>query len=183
LLALSLVDRAAPASANAVLVPAPFRAAILLRSLGYERGVISGKGPAVVLVLHGADAASQADAREMASTFTALAGRMTLSERKVELRSHQHASATETIKLLSSVKPAAVYFAAGLETLAAQLASQADQAHWVPMCADGSHLRAGCALAVRPLAAASQLVVDLARAKRAGLSFDPRLLRLAFVLQ
>jgi hypothetical protein len=51
------------------------------------------------------------------------------------------------------------------------------------MCADGAHMGAGCALAVRAQGDASQLVVDLGRAKRAGLSFDPRLLRVAQILQ
>lgn len=180
---LAMLAGASPAPARAALVPAAYRAAILLRSLGYERGVLAGKGDLVVVVLQGADKGSQADAREMGTIFSALATRMTLGQRKVQVRSYQHTSLNDTLKALAALTPAALYFPAGLEALAVQLASAVDRAHWVPMCADGARLGAGCALAVRSHENSSQLVVDLSRAKRAGLSFDARLLRFAQVVQ
>ncbi|HEY6876376.1 MAG TPA: YfiR/HmsC family protein [Polyangiales bacterium] len=181
LLLLALLTGALPA--QAALVPAAYRAAILLRSLGYERGILAGKGDVVVVVLQGADKGSQADAREMMTILSALAARMSLGDRKVQVRSHQHATVNDTLKALNALAPSALYFAAGLEELAGQLGAAVDRAHWVPMCADGVRLGAGCVLAVRTHESSSQLVVDLARAKRAGLSFDARLLRLAQVLQ
>jgi hypothetical protein len=65
--------------------------------LGYERGVLAGKGDLVVVVLQGADKGSQADAREMGTIFSALATRMILGRRKVQVRSYQHASLNDTL--------------------------------------------------------------------------------------
>lgn len=183
LLAAGLLGIPTPAPAYAALVSAPYRAGILLRSLGYERGILAGKGNIVVLVIRGADAASQADGREMSGTFAALATRMTVGNRKIDVRALQHGDTRDTVAAVAALKPNAVYFASGVEGLAAQLAREADAAHWVSMCADGAQLGRGCAIAVRPLGEASQLVVDLVRARQAGLSFDSRLLRIAQVLQ
>lgn len=169
--------------ARAEPVPSAFRAAILLRSLGYERGVSKGQGELIIAVVSGPDALSRSDARDMQKAFEELSGRLKIAGRTVRVRGLQHTKLTTTLAQLRAVAPAAVYFARGLEGESASLAVDADSARWVPMCADGALLGAGCALGVRSQGDASQLVIDLKRSERAGLSFDPRMLRLSHVIR
>lgn len=172
-----------PGLAFAEPVAPPLRAAILLRSLGYERGVMAGQGPLLLVIVSGADGTSKMDAREMMSAFQALSSRMKIGDRAITLRTIEHRATADTQAQLRALAPAAVYFARGLEPFTLELTVGAEVAHWVPMCADGAALGAGCSVGVRALADASQLVIDLKRAHKAQLSFDPRMLRLAQVLQ
>jgi len=172
-----------PRLAFAEPVAPPLRAAILLRSLGYERGVVAGQGPLLLVIVSGADGTSKTDAREMMSAFQALSSRMKIGDRAITLRTIEHRATADTQAQLRALAPAAVYFARGLEASTLELTVGAEVAHWVPMCADGAALGAGCSVGVRALADASQLVIDLKRAHKAQLSFDPRMLRLAQVLQ
>jgi hypothetical protein len=170
-------------AANAAPVAAGFRAAILIRALGYERGAASGQGDFVLAVVGGGDGASAADARTMYETFEGLSSRLTVATRSLRVSYVSHRSAAATRAELTRLRPHAVYFALGFEHVASALGDLLEPLHTVTMCADGTDLPEGCALGVQAVDRGSELVVHLGRCRKAGLSFDPRVLRLSRVIK
>ena len=170
------VARAAP-------VAPVFRAAILIRALGYERVAASGQGEFVLAVVGSSDGPGAADARTMYETFSGLSGRLTVATRALKVRLVSHRSAGGTRAELGKLRPQAVYFALGSEHLAESFRDLLEPLHAVAMCADGAAMPEGCVLGVQAQENGSELVVHLERSRRAGLSFDSRVLRLSRVIK
>jgi hypothetical protein len=169
--------------AEAAPVAAGFRAAILIRALGYERGAAGGQGDFVLAVVGASDGASAADARTMYETFSGLSGRLTVAARVLRVRFVNHRSMGSTRAELAKLRPNAVYFSQGFEHLAEGYRDVLEPLHAVSMCADGAAMPEGCVLGVQAKDSGSELVVHLERSRRAGLSFDSRVLRLSRVIK
>jgi hypothetical protein len=119
----------------------------------------------------------------MYETFAGLSARLTVASRSLRVSYVPHRSAAATRAELSRLRPHAVYFALGFEHLAAGYGELLEPLHTVTMCADGTELAEGCALGVQAVDRGSELVVHLGRCRKAGLSFDPRVLRLSRVIK
>jgi hypothetical protein len=169
--------------ARAEPAPVGFRAAILLRALGYERRAATESGEFMLVVVGSTQGPGLVDGRTMFETFSGLAERLRIGARTIKVVSVIHRELGNTRTQLARLKPSGVYFASGLEDVSEDLEEVLRPLGTVTMCADGSELAEGCVLGVQQTDQGSVLVVHLSRSKRAGLSFDPRMLRLARVLE
>lgn len=163
-----------PALVHAQSIPAALRAAILLRSLQYEKTFASGSGEATLLVLNGSGGAK--DGGEVLGPFKQIAASGAAGRSLKVESSNSDAAADETKKRA----PAVIYVASGNEGALADLAKVRGV---VIMCGDPALVGRGCLLSVESAGSASRLVVDLGRAEKAGLKFDARMLRLARVIR
>jgi hypothetical protein len=168
--------------ARAEPVSVGFRAAILIRALGYERRTATEQGDFMLVVVGSTQGPGLVDGRTMFETFSGLAQRLRIGTRTLTVVSVIHRDVNATRAQLARLKPQGVYFASGLERVAASSADVLGPGT-VTMCADGAELAEGCVLGVQATDEGSVLVVHLGRGRRAGLSFDPRMLRLARVLE
>jgi hypothetical protein len=169
--------------ARAEPVSVGFRAAILLRALGYERRAATESGEFTLVVVGATQGPGMIDGRTMFETFSGLSHRLRIGARSINVVSLIHRDLGGTRSQLARLKPQGVYFASGLERVAEAAAETLEPLGTVTMCADGAELAEGCVLGVQQTDEGSVLVVHLARGKRSGLSFDPRMLRLARVLE
>jgi hypothetical protein len=169
--------------ARAEPVSVGFRAAILVRALGYERRAATESGDFMLVVVGSTQGPGLVDGRTMFETFSGLSHRLHIGNRAINVVSIIHRDLGATRAQLERLKPQGVYFASGLERVAAGAAEVLTPLGTVTMCADGAELAEGCVLGVQATDEGSVLVVHLGRGRRAGLSFDPRMLRLARVLE
>ncbi len=155
------------------LVTINIRAVILLRALRYERGFASGDGEAKLVVVAAASGTSARDAAGMEVAFRHLA-RSGVAGRPVKIERLTFNSAAETLAELRRRKPQVVYVAhqsanPGLKELPRGTIS---------LCAGSENMMNGCVLTVEIARRKPRIVVHLRDARRAGLSFDSRLLRM-----
>jgi hypothetical protein len=177
-----LLGSVPPSIARAEPVSVGFRAAILLRALGYERRAASETGDFTLVVVGSTQGPGLIDGRTMFETFSGLSHRLRIGARAINVVSVVHRDLGGTRAQLARLKPHGVYFASGLERVAEDSEEVLAPLGVVTMCADGAELAEGCVLGVQQTEEGSVLVVHLARGKRSGLSFDPRMLRLARVV-
>jgi hypothetical protein len=132
----------------------------------------------------GKDSESAADARMMYDIFQGLSQRLHVATRSLRVVFVSHRDLPSTRGELSRLAPQAVYFGIGLEPLAKATSDMLEPRHAVTMCGDGAELGEGCVLGVQAVdtGTGSELVVQLSLGRRAGLSFDARLLKLSRVL-
>ncbi|MFT3922236.1 MAG: YfiR family protein [Myxococcales bacterium] len=171
---LLLTCLALPCIALAQQVPAAIRAAILLRSLSYEKGFAAGTGPATVLVLSGSNGTS--DGNETAASMKKLATSGGSTRQLRVETSSSDASAAEAKRTKAQV----VYVASGNERALSELS---ELHHIIVLCGDPAGIGKGCVLSVEVSGTSSRLVIDLARATKLGLQLDARILRLARVVR
>jgi hypothetical protein len=163
-----------PATVLAQTVPATLRAAILLRSLQYEKSFVTGAGEATLLVLGGAK--GDKDASEVLAPMKQLAGSNAAGRGLKIERAAGDGTADEVQKRAATV----VYVATGGEHVLAELAPLKGV---VILCGDPAFVGKGCLLSVESAGSTSRLVIDVAGAEKAGLRFDARMLRLARVIR
>ncbi|MBN1605479.1 MAG: YfiR family protein [Polyangiaceae bacterium] len=162
------------------LVPAALRAAIIVRSAGYERGFSARSGGATLAVVVGKSGGSADDGIAMVRSLgkgSVIAGRST---RVVQIT---HESASATAGELRSQRAEIVYFAAGLEGLVKDIPAKEGDMPRILVCASGADVRVGCTLGVELADDKPRIVLNLAQANAAGLRFQPDFLRLARIVR
>jgi hypothetical protein len=167
----------------ASLVPAPLRAAIIIRSAGYERGFSDRPGKAVVAVIAGKSGAAAEDGKAMAQALGQLLGTTSIGGRQARVVTLTHDSNAKTIEELRAQNAEIVYVANGLEGLVAALPASEGAIKRIIVCADGADVGQGCTLGVELSGDKPRLVLNLKQANAAGLRFDPGLLRLARIVR
>lgn len=178
-----LVFLASAVALAASLVPAPLRAAIIIRSAGYERGFSDRPGKAVVAVIAGKSGAAAEDGKAMAQALGQLLGTTSIGGRQARVVTLTHDSNAKTIEELRAQNAEIVYVANGLEGLVAALPASEGAIKRIIVCADGADVGQGCTLGVELSGDKPRLVLNLKQANAAGLRFDPGLLRLARIVR
>ena len=169
--------------AAAGLVPAPLRSAIILKSVGYERG-FSGRGGDAVLAIVAAKSGSSADdGREVAALLSKLLASGKVAGRKVRVVQIAHESSGKTVSELSRQRAEVVYVASGLEAVIPDVPVQDGGIGRILVCAQGADVGRGCTLGVELAGDKPRLVLDLNQANRAGLRFQPEFLKLARIVR
>lgn len=159
-------------SAQAFALDTPtLRAAILVRTFGYEKSLASGKTPVTVVVISSERASSEATA--IAAAFSS-AGTANAAGRPlvVTVLGVDAASPME----LRRRAPSVVYVPGAHASVYAALSGLHGT---LVLCGDPAEVGRGCMLSVETHGTGSRLVVDARRAAQAGLRFDARLLKLA----
>jgi hypothetical protein len=180
---LLLVGSAPLSAARAEPVSVGFRAAILIRALGYEHHAAASSEDFKLVVVGATQGPGLVDGRTMFETFSGLSHRLRIGKRSIQVVSLIHRDLGATRAQLERLAPHGVYFASGLERVASSSAEVLRAVGAVTMCADGAELAEGCVLGVQATEEGSVLVIHLGQSRRAGLSFDARMLRLARVLE
>ena len=183
LLGLLLVVCVATSSAAGQSVPPPLRSAILLKAAGYENGLAQRSGDVVIAVVQGSSGASLQDGKAVAATLIALLKKTRIGGRPGHVVQITHASSDETATKLREQKAEVIYFAAGLEGIAAEVPAKEGSVRRIVACSDGSQVKDGCVLGVELDGEKPRLVVNLKRANAVGLRFQPELLRLARIVR
>lgn len=160
-------------------VPAERRAAIVLRAAVYERAFSSRRDDIQLVVIGGVEARSQADALQMGRAFRALARRLKVGKRSLRVSVAFPASSAAAVDLVREQSPDLVYVAIGLDDVNRALARDAGQGRRIITCGNVADVGRGCVLSVERNGKKARLVIDANGARRAGLRFDGRLLRLA----
>lgn len=170
--------------AGAQAVPPDLQAAILVRTLAYDRALKARAGGAVVVgvLAKAGDKSSQAAQEEMLKAFAA-------AEPRTILGLPLKASATAFKDRASLAAWAAqegvdaLYVTAGLAEELASVRSVCDELKLASFGANRSFVEKGLAVAVVAKGDTPRLVVNLASARAAGLDLDPKLLQLSEVLK
>lgn len=163
--------------AHAQGVPPELRAAVLVRALGYERGLRGGAGPVRLLVV--SDAAGRRDADLMTAAFRAFAARTTLGGRRLEVARVEVGDTAEVLRR----DPQVVYVANGTREATARRIAAALPSGRITICGEAALLGHGCVLGVERASNRPRLIIHLTEAREAGLDWDSRLMRLARVLR
>ena len=179
--ALAVVLLATSGGAGPRLVPAPLRAAIVVKSVGYEKGFASRTDEAVIAVVLGESGEPQADGQAMAAIFAKLVQKTRIAGRATRIV--QVVYSGDTAAKLRAAGPDVVYLASGLEGMADEIPTSEGNKQRIVVCSHGSQVSEGCALGVELAGDKPRLVVNLKRASEAGLRFEPALLRLARVVR
>ncbi len=174
-----LAFAAMPAPVWAQLVPANLRAAIFIRALGYERTFTSARTPAKLIVVKGASGEAAQDGSGMTRAFRELVRAGGIS-RPVTVSELTMRDVDGTARQLQAAAPTVVYLPQGAYEIGERLASSRGL---VVLCASARSMDRGCTLSVELSGRSPRLVVNLARANRAGLRFDARLLGLSRVIR
>ncbi len=162
------------------LVPVALRAAIIIRSAGYERGFSERSGGAMLVVVSGRSGASAEDGRAMAS----LLGKGGNIGGRPKMVVHvTHESTGKTVGELRNHRAEIVYFAEGLEGVIKDVPGQAGGVSRILVCANGADVRVGCTLGVELTGDKPRIVVNLKQANASGLRFEPEFLRLARIVR
>ncbi len=167
-------------AARAQDVPAPLRAALVLRAVGYERTTNTGRGSLRLVVV---GAAGSTDAATMQNAFEGLAPRMQVAGRTVIVSRIEHQSVAETLAEIRRTGAMIVYVASDVEGVVASMANALSSERRLLVCGRPTLVGSGCILSVEPAAGRSRLVIDLARASAQGFEFDSRLIRLSRVVR
>lgn len=167
----------------ASLVPAPLRAAIIIRSAGYEHGFSGRSGKAVVAVVAGKSGQAAEDARVMTQALDQLLKNTRIGGRQASVVTVTHETTQKTIDELREQRAEIVYTAHGLESLVGALPASEGSIKRIVVCADGADVGHGCTLGVELDGGKPRLVLNLKQANAAGLRFDPGLLRLARIVR
>jgi hypothetical protein len=167
----------------ATLVPVPLRSAIILKSVGYERGFASRGGDAVLAVVAASSGSSAEDGRQVAALLTKLLASNKVASRKVRVVQVTHESATATVSELARQRAEVVYIGSGLESIIKDVPVRAGNVSRILVCAQGADVGTGCTLGVELAGDKPRLVLDLKQANRAGLRFQPAFLKLARIVR
>src|SRR5215471_18246152 len=167
----------------ASLVPPPLRAAIIVRSSGYERGFAERGGDAVLAVVAPKSGPAAEDGQAVAAIFERLLAENKIAERKVRVLRITHQTLEKTVEALKEQDVEIVYFASGLEDIIKSVPAQSGSTRRILVCADGADVQAGCAIGVELAGERPRLVLNLERANNAGLRFEPDFLRLARIVR
>ncbi len=173
----------AAAAWAASLVPPPLRAAIIVRSSGYERGFAERGGDAVLAVVAAKSGPSADDGQAVAAVFQSLLSENKIAGRKVRVLQVTHQTVEKTVEVLKEQDAEIVYFAAGLEDIIKSVPAQSGSTRRILVCADGADVQAGCAIGVELAGERPRLVLNLEQANNAGLRFEPDFLRLARIVR
>jgi len=173
----------AAAAWAASLVPPPLRAAIIVRSSGYERGFVERGGEAVLAVVAAKSGPSAEDGQAVAGVLQNLLAENKIAGRKVRVLQITHQTVEKTVEALKEQDAEIVYFAAGLEDIIKNVPSQSGSTKRILVCADGADVQAGCAIGVELAGERPRLVLNLEQANNAGLRFEPDFLRLARIVR
>jgi hypothetical protein len=159
------------------------RAAIIVRSAGYERGFADRAGEAVIAVIHQRSGAGAEDGAAMANFFAKLLKETKVAGRKGRIVQIAHESASATAEQLRVQRAEVVYFAAGLEGSMASIPAREGAISRILVCATGVGTAAGCTLGIELDGDRPRIVLNMKEANAAGLRFDPGLLRLARIVR
>jgi hypothetical protein len=162
------------------LVPVALRAAIIMRTAGYERGIAGRTGKAVIVSITGKSGASEDDGRSVAAALgkmTQIGGRATLV---VQIT---HESLTKTVSELQRQRAEVIYIANGLEWLVKDIPGKDGGISRIIVCANGADVGVGCTLGVELADDKPSIVLNLKQANAAGLRFQPEFLRLARIVR
>jgi hypothetical protein len=162
------------------LVPEALRAAIIVRSAGYERGFSNRSGGAVLAVVVGKSGKAADDGAAM---VRALGNGMAIGGRSTRVVKITHESDGTTAGELRSQRAEIVYFASGLEGLVKDIPAREGDISRILVCANGSDVGVGCTLGVELADDKPRIVLNLAQANAAGLRFQPDFLRLARIVR
>jgi hypothetical protein len=165
------------------LVPAALRGAIIVRSVGYERGFAQRSGKATVAVVLGKSGGSHSDGKAMAAVFTKLLQKTRIAGRPTQVVEVAHGSGAELAARLKKAGAEVVYLANGLESAAGDIPTKEGDMRRIVVCSHGSQVGGGCVLGVELAGDKPRLVLNLKRANAVGLRFQPDLLRLARVVR
>ncbi|WP_437690321.1 YfiR family protein [Sorangium sp. So ce176] len=182
LAALALLITASAETHAAPSVPYELRGAILLRSLGYERGFTSRTGTAVLAVVGGASGESAEDSRAMATVLSKLAAKTTVARRPATVQRVTYTSKAQLAEALRAGGAEVVYVARGLAAAIPDIPPREGAVIRIVVCGDGDDAKRGCAVAVGLAGAKPELLLNVKHANAVGLRFDPQLLRLARIV-
>ncbi len=158
-------------------VPPELRAAVLVRALGYERGLRASTGPVRLLVV--SDSSGRMDAGRMSAAFHAFAARTTLGGRRLEVARVEVGDTAEVLRR----DPQVVYFASGTREATVRRIAAALPSGRIVLCGEADLVGHGCVLGVERASNRPRLVIHLTEARKAGLDWDSRLMRLARVVR
>jgi hypothetical protein len=164
-------------------VPHALRAAIILRSSGYERGFADRAGEAVIAVVHPKAGPGAEDGAAMAGFFAKLLKETRVAGRRGRIVQIAHESASATSEQLKTQRAELVYFAAGLEGAMAGVPAREGSISRILVCANGVGIAQGCTLGIELHGDRPRIVLNMKEANAAGLRFDPGLLRLARIVR
>jgi len=179
-----LVVLASGVAAQAPGVPPDLQAAILVRTLAYDRALKSRAGAAVVVgvVARAGDKASLAAQDEMVRAFATAEPRTVLGLplKGVAVTFKDRAA---LVAWAAQEGADALYVTPGLVDDLATLRSVCDELKLASFGANRTLVEKGLAVAVVAKGGTPRLVVNLASARASGLDLDPKLLQLSEVLK
>lgn len=183
-LVVSAIVMLAPARAQAQRVPAEIEAAIHLKVLSFDSALKAkvGSGGLVIGVVHAGDKDSQAAATEIANAFTLLADKKKMTVHGKSVRVVTILLGADIDERLSKVGAAYVSPNVAAEQLAA-IAKSAATRRVPTLSSSRVYLSNGLAIAVIAKQGKPAIVVHAGNAKRAGMTLDSKLLRLAEVIK
>jgi hypothetical protein len=164
-------------------VPPALRAAIILRSAGYERAFAERSGEAVIAIVHQKSGPSAEDGAAMVAVFTKLLKETKVAGRKGRIVQIVHESSASTAEQLKGQRAELVYFAVGLEGAMANIPAREGSISRILVCGNGAGTVQGCTLGVELDGDRPRVVLNMKEANAAGLRFDPGLLRLARIVR
>lgn len=170
-------------AAGPQLVPAALRGAIIVRSVGYERGFAQRSGKAVIAVVVGKSGGAHSDGKTMAAVFSKLLQKTRIAGRPTQVVEVAHGSGAELAARLKDARAEVVYLANGLESAAGDVPAKEGDMRRIVVCSHGSQVGGSCVLGVELAGDKPRLVLNLKRANAVGLRFQPDLLRLARVVR
>jgi phosphomannomutase len=165
------------------LAPPALRAAIIVRSSGYERGFAAREGDAVLVVVKAKSGAGADDGKAMAAVFSRLLEETEIANRRTHVVQVTHESSEATAATLKSQRAEIVYFSTGLENIVKSIPAQEGKIVRILVCAHGGQLSAGCTLGVELADDKPRIVLNLTQANAAKLRFEPAFLRLARIVR
>lgn len=168
---------------HAQAVPAELRAAILLRAVAYERNLAGGDGAVPMLVVRGSSGSAAADGRAMENALQALAARVRVAGRPLQIRGIELESPQQVASVASQIDAQIVYLPTGLEAYVRPLAGLLGRQRRMLACGDPSGVTEGCVLSVEAGEPRARVVIHLRLAQALGLHFDARLLQLSRIVR
>ena len=164
-------------------VPPPLRSAIIVRTVGYERGFADRSGDAVIAVVQQKAGTGSDDGQIMAAVLTKILKETRIAGRRARVVQVIHENNAKTIEQLRSHKAEVVYFAAGLESVVSAIPIKEAGIARILVCATGAEVGQGCTLGIDLAGEKPQVVINMKQVTAAGLRFDPSLLKLARVVR
>lgn len=170
--------------AQAPAVPPDLQAAILVRTLAYDRGLKARAGTAVVVgvIAKAGDKASQAAQEEMVRAFAAAEPR-TIFGLPLKASAGAFKDRASLAAWVAQEGVDALYVTLGMAEDLAVVRSVCDELKLASFGANRSFVEKGLAVAVVAKGDTPRLVVNLASARASGLDLDPKLLQLSEVLK